>query len=218
MELVSLLVAGGTGGLIGSLLTWSLGRKRILVENVTQERRHWRDKVRAMALEVHDAMVYGNDRKIERLRKEFRALLNPHDCEDTKLIDCIRSGCPQAERAQHTDEFALRVSYLLKHDWERAKSETDLAIKIWILRPQRRTLTASVGCCEEGGCPAKAGTFCSCPKCMCPNRHRFRLRIGRLLGLMVVVGVSWAVLANGTNSAKSEPSPSTAPATSLGRG
>ena len=42
---------------ITAFVTWLIAAKRIVIENVTQERAKWRKKVRARALLVHDAMI-----------------------------------------------------------------------------------------------------------------------------------------------------------------
>lgn len=125
-----------------ALLTWYLAQKRISIENVTQERAKWRTDIRRTALDAHDAMVDGDPTKVERVRNELRALLNPYDREDCKLIACLELGCA-GDGVRWTNEFARRVALLLKHDWERAKWEAS-SLR-WVRRKPKRKVTAKAG-------------------------------------------------------------------------
>ena len=105
-----------------AFVTWMIAAKRIVIENITQERAKWRDNVREKALLVHDALIKRNEENLDRHRSEFRALLNPFDCEDMGIIRCIALPQPGRELEQ-AEEFADRIARLLKHDWDRAKCE-----------------------------------------------------------------------------------------------
>ena len=130
MEIFDYLLAGLTGlggGLISALFTWSVAQRRISIENITQERKKWRDGIREKSLRVRDAIVSGNQEDINRLRCEFRALLNPNDCNDNEIVESLRlevgeNGTP-TDLEKRAEEFAELISHLLKHDWERAKVE-----------------------------------------------------------------------------------------------
>lgn len=109
---------------ITAFVTWHIASKRFLVENVTEERRKWREKVRETALRVHDAIISDDKAKIRRLRNEFRTRLNPADPDDKEIIKCICSHDDTEEnRLDRAEKFARRIALLLKHDWERAKRE-----------------------------------------------------------------------------------------------
>lgn len=96
----------------------------ISIENITQERTKWREKVRKKALEVHDALIERNGKKLQQLRLEFKVILNPEDQEDECIIKAIRlPDLPEERENSLSLEFSKRVSLLLKHDWERAKLE-----------------------------------------------------------------------------------------------
>ena len=125
-----------------ALLTWHLAQRRIAIENVTQERAKWRADIRRTALDAHDAMVDGEADKVERVSNELRALLNPHDIEDRKLLACLAVACA-CDRKKIRDEFALRVALLLKHDWERAKWEAS-SLR-WIRHEPKRKATVKAG-------------------------------------------------------------------------
>lgn len=122
--ILSLIGGLAGGGLVSAILVWAMAQKRIVMENITQERSKWRATIRCKALEVHDAMIRGDTNKINKLQCEFIALLNPCDCEDEKIIESIDlRGVQPEKRLQKAKCFAKQVSLLLKHDWERAKLE-----------------------------------------------------------------------------------------------
>ena len=108
--------------LIAASVTWQIAAKRIVIENITQERAKWREKVRKRALLVHDAMIKRNGEDLDRYRSEFRALLNPQDCEDMGIVRCIELP-QQGGELEQAKGFSKRIALLLKHDWERAKHE-----------------------------------------------------------------------------------------------
>ena len=129
-----------TGVLITACVTWLIAQRQILAQHVTAERAKWRKNVRAQALEAHDAILCGDAKKIGRLQNEFRALLNPIDCQDQAILDCmtVKQSCQQREEGAR--EFAERISLLLKHDWERAKLEAGFFLKRWVKEPRRLPL------------------------------------------------------------------------------
>ncbi len=100
---------------------WATQRK-ISIENITQDRRAWREKVREKALSVHDSLVSRKQESLDRLRAEFRAILNPMDDDDKAIISCITLP-EEGKELERTEEFAERIALLLKHDWERVKLE-----------------------------------------------------------------------------------------------
>ena len=100
---------------------WTVQRK-ISIENITQDRRAWREKVRKKALAVHDSLISRNEESLNRLRAEFRAILNPKDDDDEAIVSCI-SIPEKGKELERAEEFAKRIALLLKHDWERVKCE-----------------------------------------------------------------------------------------------
>ena len=134
------------GVLITAWVTWLIAQRQILAQHVTAERAKWRENVRAQALEVHDAILCGDAKKIGRLQSEFRALLNPLDCQDKAILDCITANGSCQKREEGAKEFAKRISLLLKHDWERAKLEAGFFMGGWVREPRRLPLN----CCDGG--------------------------------------------------------------------
>lgn len=146
MDIIKVLAVGIGAALISTFVTWLIASKRTVIENITHERAKWREKIRERAMLVHDAMIKRSEEDLDRLRNEFRALLNPCDCEDVSIIRCIELPKPGGE-LMHAEEFAERIARLLKHDWERAKRE---AKPFSFLRPKRKR-NPDCACGSEGG-------------------------------------------------------------------
>ena len=106
--------------LVGSFVTLWKTNREIIVTNVTQERQKWRERIREKGLEVHRAVQEGNKKRIRELHFEFALLLNPLDDEDRAILmdlECLFHE-PNDETASR---IRVRLSLLLKHDWERVK-------------------------------------------------------------------------------------------------
>lgn len=142
MQVSSIALAAITlmGVLITAFVTWVIAQRQILAQYVTAERAKWRQTVRAQALEVHDAILCGDAKKVGRLQSEFRALLNPLDCQDQEILDCMTANGSCEQREEAAKEFAERISLLLKHDWERAKLEAGFFMRRWVWEPRRLPL------------------------------------------------------------------------------
>ena len=103
------------------VVIWTTQRK-IAIENITQERQKWREKIREKSLEVHDSLIEKDEKKLNRLRSEFEIILNPFDEEDKEILNLIKLP-NDGDELKASQEFTGRVSYLLKHDWQRVKLE-----------------------------------------------------------------------------------------------
>ena len=123
----TILTSSLIAGLVGAAVAIWTTQKRINIENITQERQAWREKVRDKALAVHDALVARDKPTLDRLRSEFTAILNPEDQDDKDIIDCI-SLPDEGKELERAEEFAKRISFLMKHDWERVKLEVGPAM------------------------------------------------------------------------------------------
>jgi len=123
MTIAELLSSVVVSAIVAALVTLRSSERKIEIENVTQERAKWRDKIRLNALEVHQASVASDALKLLELHLAFELMLNPLDAEDIGILTsiCRLNGSeePKAELA----EFSRRVALLLKHDWDRAKLE-----------------------------------------------------------------------------------------------
>ena len=146
-SLIPLVIAFVTLMGVGStaVVTWSISQRRIAADHVTGERAVWREKIRAQALLVHDAIRGGDNVALARLKNEFGALLNPFDPEDRKIVDSIEVEERGEAREGRAEEFARRVSLLLKHDWDRAKLEAGFFLARWTLAVKRGKLDWASG-------------------------------------------------------------------------
>ncbi|HFD4079247.1 TPA: hypothetical protein ACF3XT_002017 [Vibrio parahaemolyticus] len=129
-EFAIVLSSGVVAGLVAGLVTLRTTERKIAIENITQQRQIWRDKVRDKAKSVTEAFYNKNISQLSILTTEFSHLLNPLEDEDNKIILLIsdfHSGDFCGDK--HT-EFVKRIALLLKHDWERAKHEA----KPWFYR------------------------------------------------------------------------------------
>ncbi|SRR5579871_2455125 len=115
--------------LVTAFVALQNSERKIKIEHITGERAKWRDKVREKALQVHQAAVAGNAERLLELHLEFSLILNPNDPEDRKIlltISKLSSEDMDTDLLQSLlSEFEQRIAFLLKHDWERAKSEAD---------------------------------------------------------------------------------------------
>jgi hypothetical protein len=130
----TLLTSAVIAAIVSALFSVLTSERRIAAENVIQERKIWRDKIRKLALEVHEALVHPEVEaaKLNKLRAKFSLLINPHDSKDEELLQIIAANI-----ATRADEFTQRVALLLKHDWERAKR--DASLLRWLLeKPPER--------------------------------------------------------------------------------
>lgn len=78
------------GGLVAGFVTLKISERKIQIENVTQERAKWRDKIRIKSNEVHQATVDDNAAKLAELRLDFSLNLNPF----TKKIIIFSKSLP----------------------------------------------------------------------------------------------------------------------------
>jgi len=138
LSFATFLSSSVVGGLIAGFVTLRRGERKIQIENVTQERAKWRNKIRAKALEVHHAANSGNSDDLAELVLNFALNLNPLDEEDRAILMVIKSFSIQENQKEKLDEFSDRVSLLLKHDWDRAKHEAKPGI-FWWRKPRRTT-------------------------------------------------------------------------------
>lgn len=124
--------------------------RKILVENITQERAKWREKIRTKAIEVHKAAVKGDQVWLAELKLTFATSLHPYDPEDNLILDVIEQLKDEKDRQAKLEELSDRISLLLKHDWQRAKQEAEPTKKIKVER-----LTLEQLRCARAGCGKK---------------------------------------------------------------
>lgn len=134
-EIVTLVLGTGlVSAFITALFSKFQSDKNHKIENITKERKEWRDCIRRIVLDVVEACQNEDADKLHGLEAELRVRLNPNDKSDKKIlvvISGLRTGGNENNSAEDKlTEFCDRISYLLKHDWERVKKETATSISI----------------------------------------------------------------------------------------
>lgn len=120
----SVIVTGMLSGAIGAYATLRVATRTIEAENITKERAKWRNKIRRLARQLHQAATDRNSKQISEIQLQLRLNLNPDDDEDLAILRLVRRlRAPDADVDRTLSEFSDRVSLLLKHDWERAKKD-----------------------------------------------------------------------------------------------
>lgn len=109
----------------------------IQAEYITGERAKWRDRVRCVALKVHEAAGSGDTNRLAELLLELTLFLNVKDPMDAEILDLVRSLRISQKAQAPPSEFGERIALLLKHDWDRAKREAQPFFR-WLSRPPKR--------------------------------------------------------------------------------
>lgn len=104
--------------------------KNIKVKTILKQRKRWRDKIRYFTRLVNHNYYENNFSYILPLICEFEIRLNPKDKEDNKILkNLYLLSKLKSNEEDIINEFNKRISLLLKHDWERVKSEVNLKSK-----------------------------------------------------------------------------------------
>jgi hypothetical protein len=118
--LTSVLASGVISAAITAIASRRGSERAIRIENITKERAKWRDKIRELALGVQEAAAKKDSSKLSELRLQLCLNLNPLDKKDRDITALISEASKSDDKII---EFSDRVALLLKHDWDRAKSE-----------------------------------------------------------------------------------------------
>lgn len=124
MDTATLLGSAVVSAIVTAIVAWRSTERRIQIENITQERAKWREQIRTQSQLVHEAATRRNLRNIAEARLAFTLLVNPFDSQDQAILICIDRLKETEGLSSNLRQFADRVAYLLKHDWERAKAES----------------------------------------------------------------------------------------------
>lgn len=125
--LSAFLGSGIVGALVGSWVSLRVSERQIVIENVTKERAKWRQKIRDITLKVQAVMESkdpNQEKTLPLLYVEMALWLNPNDSDDEKVLSCVKGLMNQhGDREKLCRELTMRVTRLLKYDWERTKWE-----------------------------------------------------------------------------------------------
>jgi hypothetical protein len=130
LDLLTVLSSAVVAGLVAGLVTLRTSERKIAIENITQQRQLWREKIRDLSLKIKSSYKSGNKDELNAQYVEMQLLLNPLDRDDKCILDTIWAMLEEAESAKLHIVLAEKLSLLLKHDWERAKLE---AKPVWYM-------------------------------------------------------------------------------------
>lgn len=123
--IVVALISGFVGLLIGILGAFNVLRgneRKIEIENIVQERAKWREFIRSWLVDVTES---SRDGKI--LKSEIISRINLKDPNDESIIqtlDALLSSTTDEGKKKQLHNLQIKISALLKEDWERVKLET----------------------------------------------------------------------------------------------
>lgn len=125
-------------GIVAAYVVFMNSERKIAIENITKERALWRETIRGIAGEI-EALIRNNDENsLPAQKNRLRLLLNPKDKADNRILDLVACGDKNA-----ADDFSTEVAYLLKHDWERAKLESQSLVRRLICFHKNESATTS---------------------------------------------------------------------------
>ena len=122
MDLPTILSSGVVAGLVAALVTLRTTERKIAIENITQQRQVWREKIRELAQRIKDSYQKKDKDDLLSQYVELQLLLNPDDKNDKSILDTVWEMLKEEKNELHI-ELAEKLALLLKHDWERAKLE-----------------------------------------------------------------------------------------------
>ena len=120
-----------SSGLLAAIVSATVARlnseRNILIDNITKERKSWRDKIRKISTKVFDSYYSSSKLELKKLKAELQLILNPQDPDDNEILvhfETLIEKCDEVDDLAFSN-FNLTLSLLLKHDWERAKIEAN---------------------------------------------------------------------------------------------
>ena len=104
--------------------------KQANIENITQERKEWRIRIRELLIEFTDAFNEQDVKLAKKVESELIVRLNPEDPDDMAILGMFPSLYENWSDESRL-EFSDKLAYLLKHDWERVKLEVSGGFTIY---------------------------------------------------------------------------------------
>lgn len=133
MDFSTVLSSGVVAGLVAGLVALRTTERKIAIENITQQRKLWRNSVREKCMEAVKAFNNNDELRATEIYIELQLILNPLDANDRSVLDTLWDMQSKHEDSKLVVELAEKLSLLLKHDWERAKLE---AKPIWFRKSE----------------------------------------------------------------------------------
>lgn len=123
MDFSTVLSSAVLAALIAALVSLRTNERTLSLQYITGERAKWRDKIREKAVTVFDAAAKEDAEAIRRCRFEFSHLLHLGDPPDDEIIQNLETLESHPDDESALDDFRVRISLLLKFEWDRAKLE-----------------------------------------------------------------------------------------------
>ena len=140
-DFVTLLVSSGLiAGIVSAVIGLLTGRKKDIIENITKERKTWREEIRGIADKI--AKADNNLRNIKSPINKLKVRFNPKGNSNDPVFDDVRiweqfeyydricqgdfvstNIVDDREKEKIKQRFINFISCLLKYDWEKTKSE-----------------------------------------------------------------------------------------------
>jgi hypothetical protein len=124
---------------VTAIFTKRAHEEAVALKYITEERAKWREKIKQLMVNMNDAInsSMSSDTKLARVRRASTYLklsLNPdpkHKIDNT-ILDILEELCIDTSYEKFLN-LEAQVSLLLKHDWERAKSEATVPLSSFVL-------------------------------------------------------------------------------------
>ncbi|MCM3173243.1 hypothetical protein [Paenibacillus sp. MER 99-2] len=124
--LTAVASSAAVSALITALFSKSNNDKNQSLKYVTEERGKWRQFIKESSSVIYSGN-YKNEKEKVQLISQFILSLNPLNVKgnklDLKIIELLKQIQDGDNSRKTLDNFRDCISILLKHDWERSKSE-----------------------------------------------------------------------------------------------
>ena len=139
MTLLPEIFSGISAALVTAWFAKSSDDKKNSLTYITDERRKWRTEIRLRTEKIvrivenlkKDSADRENLIKLKKSMAFFEIRLNPIDKEDQAILQTLKDIADG--QSDKLEEFQDRIARLLKHDWERSKTEVNNKGKIFFI-------------------------------------------------------------------------------------
>ncbi|MCS6236239.1 hypothetical protein G3495_14050 [Shewanella baltica] len=125
MDVTIFLSSAVIAAAVAGFVTLRANDRKIAAENIIQQRQLWREKIRSLSVKICSAYTTNEHHKVPALYVELQLLLNPTDSDDLDILDTVWDMREGDLRKKLDIVLGEKLALLLKHDWERAKVESN---------------------------------------------------------------------------------------------
>lgn len=113
MDISTILGSAVVAGIVAGIVTLRISERKISIENVTQQRQEWREKIRKLALNIYSAYSSNETHKVKSYYVELQLLLNPDDNNDIEILDTVWKMHKGSEDHNLDIEISEKLALLL---------------------------------------------------------------------------------------------------------